>query len=208
MSAQPDRHLRPVEDAPAANLVVVNGDTGERLGALADHVQPLEDAVAGLQRDIRGWTTRYADLKRDKEAEAEESPVWPAALRVFDHWRRVCNHPRSEWTLDRFELVRPWLERLGNKKADPETRLAEAEAMCKLAVDGIAFDPFTTQRKNGTKKSHDGWHLIFDTAERFEERCNAAPMERIREVIGQRSVKEAIGGKRAKAQAQLDQPQA
>lgn len=212
MSAQPDRHLRPVEEgADGPPLIVVNPDTGEQAGTLTQHMQPLEDQVAGLQRDVRGWTQRHAELKRDKEAEAQESPVWPAALRVFDHWKRVCKHPRSEWTLDRFELVRPWLEKLGNKKADPEARLAEAEALCMLAVDGIAHDPYITTRKNGTQKRHDGWHLIFETAERFEERCNAAPIERIREVVGQRSTREAVTGKqdaRPRAQQQLDQPQA
>lgn len=205
MSAQPDRHLQPVEDE--APLIVVNSANGDVLGPLADHTQRLKDEVAGLQRDVRGWTTRHAELKRDKDAEAENSPYWPAALRVFDHWRQVCKHPRSVFTLDRFELIRPWLEKLGAKIEDPVERLAFAEAMCKLAVDGIAHDPYITRRKNGTEKRHDGWHLIFDSAERFEERCNAAPLERIREVVGQRSVRESVSGKRDAAQSTLDQPQ-
>lgn len=205
MSAQPDRHLRPAEEEKP--LIVVNPDTGERIGMLADHTQPLLDQVAGLQRDVRGWTQRHAELKRDKDAEAAKSPCWPAALRVFDHWRRECKHSRSVFTLDRFELIRPWLEKLGDKQADPETRLAEAEAMCKLAVDGIAFDPFITKRGNGTKKRHDGWHLIFETAEKFEERCNAAPLERIREVMGGKSVRETVTGKAERRQQSLDQTQ-
>lgn len=209
MSAQPERHLRPVEDT--GPLVVMNSETGERVGMLSDHTQALEDQIAGLQRDIRGWASRHADLKRDKDAEAEESPCWPAAVRIFDHWRRACKHPRAVFTLDRFELVRPWLEKLGDKKADAETRLKEAEVMCILAVDGIAHDPYITRRKNGTEKRHDGWHLIFEKAEKFEERCNAAPLDRIREVVGGRSVREAITGKRDKPPARqqaLDQPQA
>lgn len=210
MSAEPaatpvGRHLKPVEDTP--DLIIVNPETGVRVGLLSEYTQRIEDEVAGLQRDIRGWAARFGDLKRDKDAEAEESPVWPAALRVFTHWRRVCRHPRSVFTLDRFELIRPWLEKLGDEKKPPAERLAEAEALCILAVDGINFDPFTTQRKNGTTKRHDGWHLIFDSAERFEERCNAAPIERIREVIGGRTVKQAMVGKRERAQGTLDQPQ-
>jgi hypothetical protein len=203
MSPQPARHLHPVEDEPKAPLVVVNTKTGEQVGSIDEHVQPLLDQIAGLQRDIQGWTMRHAELKRDKEGEAKESPVWPSALRVFDHWKKVCKHPKSVWTLDRFELIRPWLEKLGDKKKPEAERLAEAEALCILAVDGIAYDPFVTERKNGTKKRHDGWHLIFDSAERFEERCNAAPIERIREVVGQRTTKEAITGKRETAQQQL-----
>lgn len=196
MSAQPDRHLHPVEDAPAANLVVVNGDTGERLGALADHVQPLEDAVAGLQRDIRGWAARYADLKRDKDGEAKESPVWPVAKKVFDYWRRTCKHPRSAFTLDRFELIRPFLEKLGDKDKPPAERLAEAEALCKRAIDGAAHDPFITRRKNGTPKRHDGIDLIFRNADKMEEFCNRAPINR--------SSASADAGEQPQSQQKLD----
>jgi len=199
VSAQPARHLKAVEES---KLIVVDPETGVRVGLLAEQQQPLEDQIAGLQRDVRGWTTRFADLKRDKDAEAKESPVWPAALRVFDYWRQKCKHPRSEFSLDRFELIRPHLERLSAaKKGRPESaeeRLEQAEAICKLAVDGIAHDPYVTTRKNGTKKRHDGWHLIFETADRFEERCNAAPIERIREVMGPPKTE----------QATLDQAQA
>lgn len=186
MSAQPDRHLKPVEDEPA--LIVVNPATGEQVGTLDEAQQTLKDEVAGLQRDVRGWAARYAVLKRDKDAAAKESPVWPTALRVFDYWRQQCKHPRSEFSLDRFEMIRPHLERLSAAKKgrldSAEDRLAHAEAVCKLAVDGIAFDPFISDRKNGKKKRNDGWHLIFETADRFENRCNAAPIERIREVMG------------------------
>ena len=197
---QPDRHLKPVEDTVA--LIVVNPETGEQVGTLDQAQQRLKDEVGGLQRDVRGWAARFAELKRDKDAEAKDSPVWPAALRVFDYWRQKCKHTRSEFSLDRFEMIRPHLERLSSaKKGRPdsaEDRLAHAEAICKLAVDGIAHDPYETTRKNGTKKRHDGWHLIFETADRFEERCNAAPIERIREVMGSPKAE----------QTTLDQPQA
>lgn len=199
MSAQPDRHLNAVEEERL--LVVLDAATGEKMGLLSDHTQTLKDQVSGLERDIRGWTTRYADLKRDREAEAKDSPVWPAALRVFDYWRQRCKHTRSEWSLDRFEMIRPFLERLSAPKKgrskDPTERLEHAEEVCKLAVDGIAFDCYITDRPNGTKKRHDGWHLIFGSTDHFENRCNSAPLERIREVMG--SVKPE--------QTTLDQPQ-
>jgi hypothetical protein len=187
MSAEPARHLAAAPEAMAPEMIVVDPD-GMRVGVLGDFVQKLEDEIAGLQRDVRGWAARHAELKRDKDAEAEESPVWPAALRVFKYWRTACKHPRSEFTLDRFEMIRPHLEKLAapgkDRSTDAAERLAHAEAVCKLAVDGIAFDPYISVRKNGTKKRNDGWHLCFGTRDQFENRCNAAPLERIREVMG------------------------
>lgn len=201
MSAQPvERHLSAVEDVAALPDVVIHPGTGEQI-QLGGMVQRLEDEVAGLQRDIRGWAARHAELKRDKDAEAEGSEVWPVALRVFNYWRIQCKHPRSEFTTDRFEMIRPHLEKLiapGKGKAkDLPARIAHAEAVCKLAVDGIAFDPYVSQRKNGTKKRNDGWHLIFGSRDQFENRCNAAPLDRIREVMGPAKTE----------QATLDQPQ-
>lgn len=207
MAAEPARHLKPVSDEVA--LIVVNPDTGERVGQLADYTQRLEDEIAGLQRDIRGWAARYGDLRRDKDAEAKESPVWPAAVRVFEYWRRQTGKTkRTVFTLDRFELVRPWLEKLGDPKAKPAERLEEAEALCKLAVDGIAFDHYIEKAKNGIDRHHTGWHLIFKEADQFEKRCNSAPRERLAEVLAGRSVKQAMAGKKPAEQATLDQPQA
>lgn len=173
MASQRARHLQPVEDAP--QLVVLNPATGEQF-PLSAHTQRMEDEIAGLQRDIRGWAARYRNLERDKEAEAAESPVWPAALRIFEHWKSACRHPKSSWTLDRFELVRPFLEKLGDKAKPPAERLAEAEALCKRAIDGAAHDPFVTTRKNGSAKRHDGLDLIFRNADKMEEFCNRAPL--------------------------------
>lgn len=174
-AAESARHLKPVADEVA--LIVVNPETGEQAGTLAEHMQALEDQIAGLQRDVRGWAARYADLKRDKGAEAQESPAWPAAKRVFDYWRQECRHPRSAFTLDRFEMIRPFLEKLGDQKKPQPERLAEAEALCKRAIDGAAHDPFITTRKNGTQKRHDPIDLIFRNADKMEEFCNRAPIK-------------------------------
>lgn len=162
MSADPARkpHLRPVEVEPP--LIVVNEATGERLGNLTDHTGRFEDEIAGLQRDIRGWAARYADLKRDRGAEAREHPLWPKTLEVFKYWQDVCKHPRSGFSLDRFEMMMPFVDKHGVD-------------LCKRAIDGAAFDPFVTRRKNGSPKRHDGIDLIFRNADKFEEFCNRAP---------------------------------
>jgi hypothetical protein len=206
VSAQPERHLRPVENQ-LAGAIVVSAD-GEPLGPLHDHTQRLEDEVSSLTRALRAEGVRYENLKRDKEAEAQRSEVWPAAVRVFDYWRQKTGRSkRTVFTLDRFEMIRPWLEKLGDSKAPAKERLAEAEALCKLAVDGIAFDHYVERAKNGTERHHTGFHLVFKEADQFEKRANSAPVERIREVIGNRSVKQAMAGKKAEPQQSLDQAQ-
>lgn len=163
MSAQPNRHLQPAPEPVDPALVVLNIDTGEQL-PLGNYVQQLQDEIAGLTRDVRAEHLRFENLKRDKAVEAREHPLWPRAIEVFKHWKEKCKHPRCEFGPGRFEEIRPFLER-----HDVDT--------CKLAVEGAAFDPFVTTRKNGSKKRHDGWGLIFRNAEpdKFEEFVNKAP---------------------------------
>jgi hypothetical protein len=180
-----ERHLKTAPEPQEPNLVVMNTDTGEQL-QLEDYLQGLRDEVSGLQRSLGAEHRRYEQLKRDKLAEAKEAEIWPAGLRVFEHWRKRCKNgsKRTTFTLDRFEMIAPFLEQYGDRKAPPEQRLEEAEALCKLAVEGIAFDHYETPGKNGKMVHHIGWHLIFGEADLFEKRCNAAPVEMIRKVLG------------------------
>lgn len=150
---EPARHLRAVDE----DGVVHEACPG---------CTRMSDEIEGLQRDIRGWAARYAELKRDKEADAQQSRYWPGAKEVFDYWRQVCNHPRSSWGADRFFLAEPYIKKHGVE-------------MCKRAVDGIAYDPFVTTRKNGSKKRHDGWHLLFKHPDAFEEYVNKAPRKAV-----------------------------
>ena len=153
--------------APAQHLRVVDTDTGEIIEHdpnACPHCVPLLDQIKGLQRDIRGWAQRFAELKRDKEAEAKAHADWPLAVRLFEYWQQKCNHPGSGWTVDRFEAIQPFLR---HKKYGP--------VACVRAIDGAAFAPFTTQRKNGSTKRHDDWGLIFREADRLEDFANRAP---------------------------------
>jgi hypothetical protein len=118
--------------------------------------------LSGASREIRGWRSRYADLAREKQKEAAESALWPVAMVLFGYWKTVTKHKRSQWTYDRFHECETLLQKYG-----PE--------LCERAIAGIAFDPFVTSRKNGSQKRHDGWHLIFGSADKFEEYANRAP---------------------------------
>jgi hypothetical protein len=145
---------------PARHLRVIDSDGVELDGCPS--CARKADEIEGLQRDIRGWAARYGELKRDKEADAERSRYWPAAVEVFEYWQRVCKHPRSAWSAERFFLVEPFLKKHGIE-------------MCKRAVDGAAFDPFVTTRRNGSTKRHDSFDLVFRAPDKFEEFCNRAP---------------------------------
>lgn len=151
--------------------IAVDPETGEVLDPVhCDECRRKNDEIAGLERDVRGWAVRYAELKRDRDADAREHDMWPVGQQVFRQWRRDCRHPRSVWTADRFWLLEPFLTnpRYG-KTTEDRTRL------CLLAVAGAAFDAFTVQRKNGSSKRFDEWERIFESAGSFEEFCNRAP---------------------------------
>jgi hypothetical protein len=146
------------------HLAVVDTETGEVLDNCAGCAE-LRDQLAGAERDVRAWRTRYAKATRDREGQAHNHPLFNEAELLFKHWKAICNHPRSKFTLDRFEMALPYLERYD-------------VAMCRKAIRGIAYEPYVTQRKNGSMKRHDGWHLLFDRgADAFEEWVNKAPRE-------------------------------
>lgn len=160
MAAPQQRHLKAVEGEPV--FIVVLAATGERLGELSDDPFQLADQLAGAQTEINGWRTRYANLKRDKDREARRDERWPRAKEIFDYWRQKCNHPRSQFDADRFYLIAPFIDRYGVE-------------MCKRAIDGAAYDPFTKRLKNGAVQRYDSIELIFRNADKFESFCNRAP---------------------------------
>jgi hypothetical protein len=159
---------------PAPDLRLVRPDTGEVIETECDRCEVIghelaetADQLQGAEREIRAWRRRYANLKRDVEAEAKAHPRWDEAREVFDYWREKCRHPNSKLNAERFNLVEPYLR-------------ADGLEMCKRAIDGAAFDPFITARRNGSKKRHDGWELIFRDRGKFEEFVNKAPKGDVR----------------------------
>ena len=92
MPSSPERHLRAVQQTPQQALEAEN--------------EELHRQLAGAEKEIRAWRTRYANLERDVEQESREDPLWPIALRTFKYWQRVAKHPRAEWTAQRFRMVK------------------------------------------------------------------------------------------------------
>lgn len=116
------------------------------------------------ERDIRSKNATITQLRRDRAAKARASDLWPVAIGLFDYWRDRCGHKRTKWKIERFEQVEPFLKEHGVD-------------LCRLAIEGAAFDCFVTERKNGTLKRHDDWGLIFRPGDpdKFDEFVKKAP---------------------------------
>lgn len=155
MAAEPQR----------APLHVV-GETGEvyDLDSLHRRIAVLQDELDGANKDIAAWRVRYANLRRDKEAEARANPLWPRAVALFQLWKVATGHRRSEFDAARFEMCLPMLKR-------------HPDELHHRAIAGIAFDAFVTFRRNGSQKKHDGWDLLYRNADKWEEMANRAPAD-------------------------------
>jgi hypothetical protein len=178
--AQPARHLRVVDaDKPQPVAWFYRDDKGE-LHEGDTEVQKLRDKLATAESDRAKWSSKFHELKRDKEAEALDNPLWPVAVRVFQAWTKATAEVRREagekraatlredadFNAERFFLVERFLK---SKKYGPE--------YCLRAVAGIAYDHFPTRRRNGSVKRYDEWERVFKNAKEIEERFAAAPRD-------------------------------
>jgi hypothetical protein len=159
---------------PRPALALVNTETGEsvpfvdqEVAGLQAEIQMLKDQLKGADRDVNTWRHRYADLRRDKDAEARADPLWPDAVRLFKLYCRLTGKPgqprRLTWNVERFELVHPFLKKHGLYA-------------CERAVVGRVFDHYTDRRKNGSTIHYYEWERIFKNAKEFEESANRAPV--------------------------------
>ena len=139
--------------------VVADIETGEVVEAtiesLSAEVLYLRDVNGGLERDIRGWAHRYAELKREKDREAREHDAWPLIMQLFDYWRKEVGRKRARWTEDRFWLALPHFEHWG-------------AANLAAAIAGLAYDPYTKVQKNGKTKKYNDWETLLKSAGALE----------------------------------------
>ena len=138
-------------------------------GEICSDCQPLltrlADENAGLQETIRRQAAALGKARReDPDKKLREHAEWDRARRLFRVWQRATGHVRSKWTTQRFKQCLPYLS-----EYEDETILR--------AIEGIAYDPFSTTRANGTKQRHDRWDLLFKTSDSLEEFANRAPVE-------------------------------
>jgi hypothetical protein len=155
----------------ARHLKVVEFDgNGEVIETDCAECRKLKDHIAGLESNLKGWAIKYAELKRDKATEAEEHPCWDAGKWLHTYWKQACRHPRSRWSHDRFWLIEPFLvhEKWGKT-------LHARVALCRLAIDGAAYDAWSVTRKNGSVKRFDDFDMIYSSTGKFEDFCKRAP---------------------------------
>lgn len=153
--------------APAPRLHVVapvDRETGEirpvTIEGLQAENEALKDELSELVRKFKGQSRELAEVRRDKQAEAEADPLWPLAVRLFAYHSKACNHPKAEWTAERFAMVR----KLRGRKS-PAAWLEE----CLRAISGLASDPW--RKANGMTM----WEDCFESRKKFERALEKCP---------------------------------
>lgn len=157
MSVAAEKALQAVPDA-------ATGEIGEAtVESLSEWVVRLQDEVAQHLHTIRGQASEIGQLKRDRKRDAEKNPLWARAVALHREYNRILGR-KSRWKLDVFEMCEPFLE-------------AYPQEVCIAAIHGIKADHYVDVRKNGTKRHHWGWHILFRDTDRFEEAVNSAPLD-------------------------------
>lgn len=135
-------------------------------GEVCESCQPiliaLQDRIAGLEHTLRSQASTIGRLKRDPEATARGHADWERCERLFRQWRRITAHPKSKFTVDRFNQAKPMLN-------------AYEDELHIRAYLGAANDPYERRRANGTMQRFTGWQTIYKSADTFEEYANRAP---------------------------------
>jgi hypothetical protein len=146
----------------AEPLRLVNPDTGELVERPNDcpHCAGKDATIKTMGDSNARLRGRITELLQEAE---ENHESFPSFKRCHDYWREQCNHPRSKYEIDDFKLWLPFYDKYGLDT-------------CLRAIDGAAFEPFISTRKNGSEHRHDDWELIHRSGgHKFKEFVNKAP---------------------------------
>lgn len=155
-----------MSDVP--HLRVVHAETGEVVDS--PELERALTQIRMLERDLAGKRLKIADLERDYDKIRDQHPRRRDIERVHAYWQKRCGHPRARLDNPEFFAIASLLL-LGGKR-HPEFAWPED---FKAAVDGAAYDPFVTTRKNGTRNRHDSLGLIFRDAAHMRDFIAKAP---------------------------------
>lgn len=147
---------------PAELRLVVDRETGEVSESSCPECATAAQDVENITKELRKALRRERELRADREKEAELHPQRGEIVEVFEFWQAECRHPNAKLDADRTFAIAGMLKRYGLE-------------ICKRAVRGAAFDPFTAPRKNGSVQRFDGVDLIFRNSEKLENFANKAP---------------------------------
>lgn len=173
MSALPARHLHAVPD----HVIDEHGEvvTPE---ALVEEIEKLRVDLKMAQRDVRAKNRRIAEIERDKAEERKNYERRGDIERIWTYWNRRLGQDKA-LTADRFDAVRGMLEEEKLVQVEGRKRAQRVPAYeledFKRAIDGAWFDPFITQRRNGTEQRHDDLALICRDGKSFESFIARAP---------------------------------
>lgn len=146
-------------------LRLIDTETGEISEGTCPHCEEREAATVQLERDLRKAKAAVTRMQRDQEAEARDHKLWDEAQALHDWWAIACDHPGVKFDAEAFRQVLPRLKEVG-----PIGVLQ--------AVAGVAFDPNSAPRKNGTTELFNDWELLNRSgakAKRFRERAPGRP---------------------------------
>lgn len=123
--------------------------------ALADEkarTLAVTEALAREQQTVKGLKSQLAERR-------EAKPMMPAAKRLFEHWRTVCDHRKTKGFDKRADLVLRWL--MADEDRD-EDRFTEAEL--RRSIDGYAAFPDVSKTgrcRRGEGKRFDKFEFVF-----------------------------------------------
>lgn len=141
-------------------LGIVDPSTGEIVSC--PQCQQREDALQGLERDLRVKNAKIKELERDVETDARKDPMWDEAECLHTWWRLACWYPGTKFDADDFWLVKKHLKRAGL-------------VACLQSVCGAAYDPWVSTLKNGREKRHNGWKKIWESKAMMEDFAERVP---------------------------------
>lgn len=163
---------------PARHLRVVDTETGE----VHEGCPNCSDLTAKLEeahRKLDGAWLENRSLKKDYEREHIEHDDRPRVEALHAFWQAECSRPRSALDFGKSSRFEAWLRglKLGKRMAKKLKLDLSPDEMCRLAVMGAGFDPYTNQLRNGAVERYDDPTTIFKNLASFERFVNRAPRE-------------------------------
>ncbi len=117
--------------------------------------------IKGLEKDLRAKRAQILRLTKKQEDELRLDPLYVQA-QALHHLHQVATENRRK--LDATDLAGVY----------SCLRNASFETCC-YAIAGARFDPYISHQKNGKRKRHDTFGLIFRNLEKLHQFAGKAP---------------------------------